>query len=120
MLDETVGYVLRDLRQPGGGFFSAEDADSEGEEGLFYVWTPDQVVAALDGDADLADEVVAFYGVTPGGNFEGRTILNRLAHRGDLDRPPRAEDGPAPPVRRPRAAGAARASTTRCSPSGTR
>ena len=88
VLDETVGYVLRDLRHPDGGFSSAEDADSEGEEGLFYVWTPDQVVAALDGDADLADEVMAFYGVTPGGNFEGRTILNRLAHRGDLERPP--------------------------------
>ncbi len=96
VVDETVGYVLRDLRHPEGGFFSAEDADSEGEEGLFYVWTPDQVVAALDGDADLADEVMAFYGVSPGGNFEGRTILNRLAHRGDLDRPPQVEDaGPA-------------------------
>jgi uncharacterized protein YyaL (SSP411 family) len=92
VLDETIGYVLRDLRQPDGGFSSAEDADSEGEEGLFYVWTPDQVVAALDGDADLADEVMAFYGVSPGGNFEGRTILNRLAHRGELERPPRIED----------------------------
>ena len=92
VLDETVGYVLRDLRHADGGFFSAEDADSEGEEGLFYVWTPDQVVAALDGDSDLADEVMAFYGVSPGGNFEGRTILNRLAHRGDLERPPRVED----------------------------
>ncbi len=92
VLDETVGYVLRDLHHPDGGFFSAEDADSEGEEGLFYVWTPDQVVAALDGDDDLADEVMAFYGVSPGGNFEGRTILNRLAHRGDIDRPTRVED----------------------------
>jgi uncharacterized protein YyaL (SSP411 family) len=92
VLDETVGYVLRDLRHADGGFYSAEDADSEGEEGLFYVWTPDQVVAALDGDADLADEVMAFYGVTPGGNFEGRTILNRMAHRGQLDRPARIDD----------------------------
>jgi uncharacterized protein len=92
VVEETVGYVLRDLRHPAGGFTSAEDADSEGEEGLFYVWTPDQVVAALDGDADLADEVMAYYGVTPAGNFEGRTILNRLRHRGDLDRPPRVED----------------------------
>jgi hypothetical protein len=91
VLDETVGYVLRDLRHAGGGFHSAEDADSEGEEGRFYVWTPDQVVAALDGDADLADEVMAFYGVSPGGNFEGRTILNRQAHRGELDRPDRIE-----------------------------
>ncbi|HEX2563127.1 MAG TPA: thioredoxin domain-containing protein [Acidimicrobiales bacterium] len=96
VLDETVGYVLRDLRHPEGAFFSAEDADSEGEEGRFYVWTPDQVVAALDGDRDLADEVMAFYGVTPGGNFEGRTILNRIHARGggavDLTRPPRIEE----------------------------
>jgi uncharacterized protein len=92
VVEETVGYVLRDLRHPDGGFYSAEDADSEGEEGLFYVWTPDQVIAALDGDADLADEVMAFYGVTPEGNFEGRTILNRVRHRGDLDRPPQVED----------------------------
>jgi uncharacterized protein YyaL (SSP411 family) len=92
VVDESVGYVLRDLRHPGGGFYSAEDADSEGEEGLFYVWTPDQVAAALDGDAAWADEAMAFWDVTPGGNFEGRTILNRLAHVGDLDRPPRVED----------------------------
>jgi uncharacterized protein len=91
VLDETIGYVLRDLRHRDGGLYSAEDADSEGVEGLFYVWTPDQVTAALDGDRDLADEVMAFYGVTPAGNFEGRTILNRLAHPGDLDRPPRIE-----------------------------
>jgi uncharacterized protein len=95
VLDETVGYVLRDLRHPEGGFFSAEDADSEGEEGRFYVWTPDQIVEALDGDRDLADEAMTFYGVTPGGNFEGRTILNRIHARGpgplDLARPPRME-----------------------------
>jgi uncharacterized protein len=92
VLDETIGYVLRDLRHRDGGLYSAEDADSEGVEGLFYVWTPDQVTAALDGDRNLADEVMAFYGVTPAGNFEGRTILNRLAHPGDLDRPPRIEE----------------------------
>ncbi len=91
VLEETIGYVLRDLRHPGGGFYSAEDADSEGEEGKFYVWTPEEVVAALDGDDDLADEVMAFYGVTPAGNFEGRTILNRSAHRGELERPPAIE-----------------------------
>ena len=102
VLDETVGYVLRDLRHPEGGFFSAEDADSEGEEGRFYVWTPDEIVAALEGDRDLADEVMAFYGVRPGGNFEGRTILNRIHARGpsgrgsgghvNLARPARIED----------------------------
>ena len=96
VLDETVGYVLRDLRHPDGGFFSAEDADSEGEEGRFYVWSADEVVTALDDDRGLADEVMAFYGVTSGGNFEGRTILNRIHARGpehvDLSRPPRIED----------------------------
>jgi uncharacterized protein len=91
VVEETVGYVLRDLRHLGGGFYSAEDADSEGEEGLFYVWTPAEVTAALGGDAAWADEAMAFWGVTPGGNFENRTILNRLAHVGDLDRPPRVE-----------------------------
>jgi uncharacterized protein YyaL (SSP411 family) len=92
VLEETIGYVLRDLRHPDGGLYSAEDADSEGEEGRFYVWTPEQVSAALDGDADLAAEVMAFYGVEPGGNFEGSTILNRQSHRGDLVRPPHIEE----------------------------
>ena len=92
VLDETVGYVLRDLRHEGGGFMSSEDADSEGEEGLFYVWTPGDLLAALDGDEALAAEVSAFYGVTPDGNFEGRTILNRLHARGDLARPPAIEE----------------------------
>jgi uncharacterized protein YyaL (SSP411 family) len=91
VLEETVGYVLRDLRHPDGGFYSSEDADSEGEEGLFYLWTPADVLAALDGDEALAAEVEAFYGVTPGGNFEGRTILNRMHARGDLSRPPQIE-----------------------------
>jgi uncharacterized protein YyaL (SSP411 family) len=92
VVDETLGYVLSVLRHPDGGFYSAEDADSEGEEGRFYVWTPAQVVAALDGDEDLAGEAMAWYGVTPAGNFEGSTILNRLAAVGDLARPPRIEE----------------------------
>ena len=92
VVDETIGYVLRDLRHPDGGFHSAEDADSEGEEGRFYVWTPDEIRAALDGDDELAAEVEEFYGVTDAGNFEGRTILNRLHARGDLARPPRIEE----------------------------
>jgi uncharacterized protein len=91
VLDETITYVLRDLRHPEGGFYSAEDADSEGEEGRFYVWTPAQVLDAIDGDEALAAEVGAFYGLTPRGNFEGKTILNRLHARGELARPPRIE-----------------------------
>jgi uncharacterized protein YyaL (SSP411 family) len=92
VVEETIGYVLRDLRHEGGGLFSSEDADSEGVEGKFYVWTPDQVLAALDGDEAWAAEVSAWYGVTPGGNFEGATILNRMHARGELARPERIEE----------------------------
>jgi uncharacterized protein len=89
VLTETVGYVLRDLGMPGGGFASAEDADSEGEEGRFYVWTPEQVRVALDraGLGDQADDALAWWGIEPGGNFEGASIPNRLHARGRLTRP---------------------------------
>ncbi len=87
---ESIEYLLRDLRQPGGGFASAEDADSEGEEGKFYVWTPDEVRAVLADDLlpDAADLALSWWGVTPAGNFEhGTTILNRMHGRGELARP---------------------------------
>jgi len=84
-LSETIAYVLRDLRQPGGGTSSAEDADSEGEEGKFYVWTPDQITEVLSEDAGAAIE---WWGVKPQGNFEhGSSILNRMHARGLLERP---------------------------------
>ncbi len=94
VVSETVDYVLRDLRQPAGGFSSAEDADSpgpdgHGHEGLFHTWTPDEVAAVLGADAALAE---AYYGITPAGNFEGRSIPNRLHARGDWARPPAVED----------------------------
>jgi uncharacterized protein YyaL (SSP411 family) len=88
VLEETIAYVLGDLRDPGGGLYSAEDADSEGEEGRYYVWTLDEMKAIL-GPA-LAVEAAGWYGVTPEGNFEGLTILHR-ARRGDLLRPPAIE-----------------------------
>jgi uncharacterized protein YyaL (SSP411 family) len=80
VLDETVAYVLRDLRHPSGGFYSAEDADSldasgHSHEGAFYVWTPGQMREILG--TDLAAEAMAWYGVTDGGNFEGANILHR-------------------------------------------
>jgi uncharacterized protein len=86
---ETIGYVLRDLRQPAGGFSSAEDADSpgpdgHGHEGLFHTWTPNEVRAVLGTDADAA---LAWWGITEAGNFEGRSIPNRLHARGDWARP---------------------------------
>ena len=84
VLSETISYVLRDLRDPGGGLYSAEDADSEGEEGRFYLWSTEELVAVL-GD-ELAAPAAEFYGVTPEGNFEGRTVLH-CAERGELLRP---------------------------------
>jgi hypothetical protein len=84
VLDEIVAYVLRDLRLPGGGIASAEDADSEGEEGLFYTWLEGDIERMLG--PELAPAVVEWWGVRPGGNFEGRSILFR-AERGDLLRP---------------------------------
>ena len=80
---ETIEYVLRDLRHPAGGLFSAEDADSEGVEGKFYVWRTDEITAALGPDAPAAS---AWWGVTAGGNFEGANILHRPI-RGDIRRP---------------------------------
>ena len=87
VVDEVITYVLRDLRSPQGGFYSAEDADSEGVEGKFYVWTPEQVQMVLGDDAP---EFLNWYGVTDEGNFEGRNILWRPS-RGDLIRPASVE-----------------------------
>ncbi len=69
-----LDYVLRDMTDPGGGFYSAEDADSEGEEGKFFVWTPDEVHEVL-GD-DLAEVFCYCYDISSEGNFEGRNIPN--------------------------------------------
>lgn len=73
--EEVVSYVLRDMTGPEGGFYSAEDADSEGEEGRFYVWRLQEITAALGEDAGRL--FAAFYGVTAEGNFEhGASIMN--------------------------------------------
>jgi uncharacterized protein YyaL (SSP411 family) len=80
---ETIAYVLRDLTHEAGGFYSAEDADSEGVEGRFYVWSMQEVDDVCGPDAEAG---IAWYGVTDGGNFEGANILNRPV-RGDLLRP---------------------------------
>ncbi len=72
--EETIDWVLRELTDPRGGFYSTLDADSEGEEGKFYVWTPDEVQAALGQEA--AHRFMSIYDVTPGGNFEGKNILH--------------------------------------------
>ena len=84
VMDGIATYVARDLTSPEGGAYSAEDADSEGIEGKFYVWTPDQVRRAVGTDAEdradddgIADAVLAWFDIDAVGNFEGSTILRR-------------------------------------------
>ncbi len=97
--EETVGWLLQEMpaaaEEPGttkngqpqdprvAAFAASFDADSEGEEGLFYLWTPESLRALLS--EDEAQVIEAAYGVTPDGNFEGQTILNRRHAGADLD-----------------------------------
>jgi uncharacterized protein len=88
--EETLDWLLREMRGPEGGFYSAYDADSEGVEGKFYVWTPDEIREVLEGagasgataggdpggERCEVDEILAYYGVTEAGNFEGKNILH--------------------------------------------
>jgi hypothetical protein len=86
--EETLDFIRREMTYPDGGFYSSLDADSEGEEGKFYVWTQDELQDALGPDFDFFK---AAYGITPPGNWEGKTILQRalddstLAARVKLD-----------------------------------
>jgi len=83
VLTETLDWMLREMRGPEGGFHSALDADSEGVEGRFYVWTPAQIREVL---GDGAQPVIDYYGVSEGGNFEGANILH-LSGGADADPP---------------------------------
>jgi uncharacterized protein YyaL (SSP411 family) len=80
--EEILDYVVREMTDPVGGFYSTQDADSEGEEGKFFVSTPDEIRDVLDSEAD---EFTAAYGVTRHGNFEGKNILEFI---GDMDQRP--------------------------------
>jgi uncharacterized protein YyaL (SSP411 family) len=80
---ETFEFVERELTHPDGGFYSTLDAQSEGEEGKFYVWTPEQVHEAVD-DESAADLFCDRFGVTERGNFEGETVLTLSASVDDL------------------------------------
>ena len=87
---EVFEYVLRDLRSPEGGFYSAEDADSEGEEGKFYLWTNGELNSVLDGDE--ADLVARVFDVLEGGNFReeatgrltGKNVLHLKSTLGEV------------------------------------
>ncbi|RPJ61275.1 MAG: thioredoxin domain-containing protein, partial [Acidobacteria bacterium] len=79
ILEETLNYVAREMLHPRGGFFSAQDADSEGVEGKYYVWSHDEVAEVLG--AEEARIFSDYFGVSETGNFEGTNILH---HRREL------------------------------------
>ena len=117
--EETLDWMLREMRGPEGGFYSALDADSEGEEGRFYVWTPDadpRGARATDADAGRS----SYYGVSERGQLRGREHppprRRRRRRRARRPRPRRAQAL----LRGARASGSGRASTTSGSPPGTR
>ena len=72
---ETLDYLLREMRHSDGGFYASQDADSDGCEGQFYLWTLDEVRDVL---GPAADRFATFYGITAGGSFEGKNIPNRI------------------------------------------
>lgn len=74
IVDETIDYVLREMTAPAGGFYSTQDADSEGEEGKFFVWTPAEIQQTLGTDEAAIFE--SYYNVSERGNFEGHNILS--------------------------------------------
>ncbi len=74
IVEETMDYVAREMTSPEGGFYSTQDADSEGEEGKFFVWTPAEIEAALSPEDAVL--FMQYYDVTAKGNFEGKNILH--------------------------------------------
>lgn len=79
IVEETLDNVAREMSAPQGGFYATQDADSEGEEGKFFLWTAEEIRAVLGDDAE---HFVRAYGVTERGNFEGKNVL---AFVGDLE-----------------------------------
>ncbi|MGN6349884.1 MAG: thioredoxin domain-containing protein [Candidatus Nitrosocosmicus sp.] len=74
-VEKTLGYILRELLNQDGGFFSAQDADSEGEEGKYYLWTKKEVSSLIENPLHL-NIFCEYYNISEGGNFEGKNILN--------------------------------------------
>jgi uncharacterized protein YyaL (SSP411 family) len=75
--EEALNYVIREMKSPEGGFYSTQDADSEGKEGKFYVWSRDQIKEMLG--KEKGTPFCAYYGVTPQGNFEGESSVLNIA-----------------------------------------
>jgi uncharacterized protein YyaL (SSP411 family) len=98
VVEETIEYVLRDLTDPDGGFYTAEDADSPDDhgrsvEGLFTTWTPEEARSALAGmDPAAIEQALDWWGITEAGHLDGRSIPNRLHARGRLRRPAVIDD----------------------------
>ncbi|MGZ6391368.1 MAG: thioredoxin domain-containing protein [Ktedonobacterales bacterium] len=89
--EETLDYVLREMTDQEGGFYSTQDADSEGEEGKFYIWTPAELREVLgEADVRIAEH---YWGVSEGGNFEGRNILHVVAPADEVARDLGIEEG---------------------------
>jgi uncharacterized protein len=91
--EETLDWMLREVRGPEGGFYSALDADSEGEEGKFYVWTPEQIREVSANASNCINlttqqivKLMQFWGVTEAGNFEGANVLH-LAEGAEAEEP---------------------------------
>lgn len=76
VVKETADYARREMMAPAGGFYATQDADSEGEEGRYFLWTPDQVKEVLN--EEEARLIMEYYGISQAGNFAGKNILNRL------------------------------------------
>ena len=84
IVEETLEYIRREMTSSEGGFYSAQDADSEGVEGKFFIWLPQEIEDAL-GEED-GEIICRYYGVTPHGNFEGRNILRVAMDAANLAR----------------------------------
>jgi len=82
--EQTADYLLREMVSPEGGFCSAQDADSEGEEGKYYLWTTEEIVKVLGKEA--GERFCKHFDITEQGNFEGKNIPNRLSALSEIER----------------------------------